>query len=208
MNDPLPAKKPKSGALNFALDFGPLLLFFVASKLGSSPNDPKQGAIVGTAVFMAAIIVAAVVSRLKLGHISPMLKLTAALGIFFGALTLWFHDERFIQIKPTIIYAFFAVLLIGGWLRGKALLRYVLEAAYDGLSDTGWLKLSLNWGLFFTALALANEAMRAMLDFDLWLTLKVWGVTIITFVFAMANVPMLLRHGLKLGEEPPVPPQG
>lgn len=208
MNDPLPAKKPKSGALNFALDFGPLLLFFVASKLGSSPTDPKQGAIVGTAVFMAAIIVAAVVSRLKLGHISPMLKLTAALGIFFGALTLWFHDERFIQIKPTIIYAFFAVLLIGGWLRGKALLRYVLEAAYDGLSDTGWLKLSLNWGLFFTALALANEAMRAMLDFDLWLTLKVWGVTIITFVFAMANVPMLLRHGLKLGEEPPVPPQG
>lgn len=208
MNDPLPAKKPKSGALNFALDFGPLLLFFVASKLGSSPTDPKQGAIVGTAVFMAAIIVAAVVSRLKLGHISPMLKLTAALGIFFGALTLWFHDERFIQIKPTIIYAFFAVLLIGGWLRGKALLRYVLEAAYDGLSDTGWLKLSLNWGLFFTALALANEAMRAMLDFDLWLTLKVWGVTIITFIFAMANVPMLLRHGLKLGEEPPVPPQG
>lgn len=208
MNDPLPAKKPKSGALNFALDFGPLLLFFVASKLGSSPTDPKQGAIVGTAVFMAAIIVAAVVSRLKLGHISPMLKLTAALGIFFGALTLWFHDERFIQIKPTIIYAFFAVILIGGWLRGKALLRYVLEAAYDGLSDTGWLKLSLNWGLFFTALALANEAMRAMLDFDLWLTLKVWGVTIITFIFAMANVPMLLRHGLKLGEEPPVPPQG
>lgn len=208
MNDPLPAKKPKSGALNFALDFGPLLLFFVASKLGSSPTDPKQGAIVGTAVFMAAIILAAVVSRLKLGHISPMLKLTAAMGIFFGALTLWFHDERFIQIKPTIIYAFFAVLLIGGWLRGKALLRYVLEAAYDGLSDTGWLKLSLNWGLFFTALALANEAMRAMLDFDLWLTLKVWGVTIITFIFAMANVPMLLRHGLKLGEEPPVPPQG
>lgn len=208
MNDPLPAKKPKSGALNFALDFGPLLLFFVASKLGSSPADPKQGAIVGTAVFMAAIILAAVVSRLKLGHISPMLKLTAAMGIFFGALTLWFHDERFIQIKPTIIYAFFAVLLIGGWLRGKALLRYVLEAAYDGLSDTGWLKLSLNWGLFFTALALANEAMRAMLDFDLWLTLKVWGVTIITFIFAMANVPMLLRHGLKLGEEPPVPPQG
>jgi intracellular septation protein len=200
--------KPKQGWLSFALDFGPLLLFFIASKVGASEADPKQGAIVGTATFMAAILVATIVSRWKLGKISPMLKLTAALGIFFGALTIWFHDERFIQIKPTIIYAFFAALLIGGWLRGKALLRYVLEAAYDGLSDIGWLKLSLSWGLFFAALAVANEAMRATLDFDLWLTLKVWGVTIITFLFAMANVPMLLKHGLRLGDEPPVPPQG
>jgi intracellular septation protein len=192
-------KKP-SGALNFALDFGPLLLFFVASKLGSSDADPKQGAIVGTATFMAAIIIAAIVSKVKLGKISPMLKLTAALGVFFGALTLWFHDERFIQIKPTIIYAFFAALLIGGWLRGKALLKYVLEAAFEGLNETGWLKLSLSWGLFFVFLAGANEAMRATLDFDLWLTLKVWGVTALTFLFSMANVPMLLRHGLNLGE--------
>ena len=60
----------------------------------------------------------------------------------------------------------------------------------------------------FAALALANEAMRATLSFDLWLTLKVWGVTIITFLFAMANIPMLLKHGLKLGDEPQVPPQG
>ena len=50
--------------------------------------------------------------------------------------------------------------------------------------------------------------MRATLSFDLWLTLKVWGVTIITFLFAMVNIPMLLKHGLKLGDEPKVPPQG
>jgi intracellular septation protein len=198
-------KKP-NGALNFALDFGPLLLFFVASKLGSSEADPKQGAIVGTATFMIAIIVATVVSKVKLGRISPMLKLTAALGVFFGALTIWFNDERFIQIKPTIIYAFFAALLIGGWMRGKALLKYVLEAAFEGLNETGWLKLSLSWGLFFVFLALANEAMRATLNFDLWLTLKVWGVTALTFLFSMANIPMLLKHGLSLGEEPKAPP--
>ena len=57
-------------------------------------------------------------------------------------------------------------------------------------------------------MAVANEAMRATLSFDLWLTLKVWGVTIITFLFAMVNIPMLLKHGLKLGDEPKVPPQG
>lgn len=207
MSDVANTKKP-SGTLSFILDFGPLLLFFLASKLGSSDADPKQGAIVGTATFMIAIIVAVIVSKVKLGKISPMLKLTAALGVFFGALTVWFHDERFIQIKPTIIYAFFAVLLLGGWMRGKAMLKYVLEHAYDGLSDTGWLKLSLSWGLFFMALAVANEAMRAFVSFDTWLSLKVWGVTALTFLFAMANIPMLMRHGLKLGDDTEVPPQG
>jgi intracellular septation protein len=207
MNETAPAKKP-SGTLSFALDFGPLLLFFVASKLGSSKDDPTQGAIVGTATFMIAIIVAVIISKVKIGKISPMLKLTAALGVFFGALTIWFHDERFIQIKPTIIYAFFALLLLAGWARGKAMLKYVLEHAYDGLNDTGWLKLSLSWGLFFTALAVANEAMRAFVSFDTWLSLKVWGVTALTFLFAMANIPMLMRHGLKLGDDTEVPPQG
>lgn len=200
-------KKP-SGLLSFMLDFGPLLLFFLASKFGGSETDPKQGAIVGTATFMGAIVVAVIVSKLKFGKISPMLKLTAALGVFFGALTIWFHDERFIQIKPTIIYAFFAALLLGGWARGKAMLKYVLEQAYDGLSEAGWLKLSLSWGLFFAALAGANEAIRALVSFDTWLSLKVWGVTALTFLFAMANIPMLMRHGLKLGDEPLVPPQG
>jgi intracellular septation protein len=203
-----PSIKKPSGSLSFILDFGPLLLFFLASKFGSSETDPSQGAIVGTATFMVAIIVAVIVSKVKLGKISPMLKLTAALGVFFGALTIWFHDERFIQIKPTIIYAFFAVLLLGGWLRGKAMLKYVLEHAYDGLSEIGWLKLSLSWGLFFTALAIANEAARAMLTFDTWLSLKVWGVTALTFAFALANIPMLMRHGLKLGDDTEVPPQG
>jgi intracellular septation protein len=207
MNETAPAKKP-SGTLSFALDFGPLLLFFVASKLGSSKDDPTQGAIVGTATFMIAIIVAVIISKVKIGKISPMLKLTAALGVFFGALTIWFHDERFIQIKPTIIYAFFALLLLAGWARGKAMLKYVLEHAYDGLNETGWLKLSLSWGLFFTALAVANEAMRAFVSFDTWLSLKVWGVTALTFLFAMANIPMLMRHGLKLGDDTEVPPQG
>jgi intracellular septation protein len=204
------ATQKPSGKLNFVLDFGPLFLFFIASKLGSSNTDPKQGAIIGTGAFMGAIIVAVMVSKFKLGKISPMLKLTAALGVFFGALTIWFHDERFIQIKPTIIYAFFAVLLLGGWLRGKAMLKYVLEAAYQGLSEAGWLKLSLSWGLFFLVLAGLNEVFRRpeWFSFDTWLSIKVWGVTALTFLFALANIPMLMRHGLTLDDDAELPPQG
>ncbi len=196
-----PAKK--NTRLNYALDYGPLLIFFLAYKFGGSESDPTQGPLVGTGVFMVAIAIAVAVSKWKLGRVSPMLWLSAVLVVGFGALTLWFRDPKFIQIKPTIVYLFFAALLIGGVLRGKAMLKYVLEAAYEGLTDEGWRKLSLSWGLFFLALAGANEIMRAALSFDIWLTVKVWGVTAATFLFAMANIPMLMRHGLSLGDEVP-----
>lgn len=179
--------------LPIALDFGPLLVFFLATKF--------VGMFAGTAAFMAAIAIAVLVSRLKLGRVSPMLWLSAVLVLFFGTLTLYFHDPKFIQAKPTVIYAFFALMLLGGWLRGKPLLRYLLQSAYNGLSEEGWLKLSRNWGLFFAGLAIANEVMRAALSFDNWLTVKVWGVTIASMLFAMANLPMLMKHGLNLGEK-------
>lgn len=185
--------KKENKGLGFALDFGPLLIFFLAYKF--------VGIIAGTAAFMAAIVVAVIISKWKMGKISPMLWLSAVLVIGFGALTIYFNDPRFIQIKPTIIYLGFAIILGVGLLRGKAMLKYLLQAAYEGLSDEGWLKLSRNWAIFFVAMAMLNEAMRLTLTFDLWLTLKVWGITILSFIFAIANVPMLMRHGLDLGQD-------
>jgi intracellular septation protein len=190
--------------LPMALDFGPLLVFFVGYRLARwhfGEANPITATLVSTAAFMLAIAIAVLISKVKLGRVSPMLWLSAILVIFFGALTLYFRNPSFIQIKPTIIYAFFAAMLLGGWVRGKPLLRYLLQSAYDGLSETGWLKLSRNWGLFFAGLAFANEAMRAMLSFDTWLTVKVWGVTIVSMVFAMANLPMLMKHGLNLDKK-------
>jgi intracellular septation protein len=194
--DGAPIAPPAGGAgkgegwFPLALDFGPLLVFFLATKF--------VGMFAGTAAFMVAIAVAVLVSKLKLGKVSPMLWLSAILVLFFGSLTLYFHDQRFIQIKPTIIYTFFALMLLVGWARGRPLLKYLLQAAYQGLSEPGWLKLSRNWGLYFAALAVVNEVTRAWLSYDAWLSFKVWGVTIASLLFAFANVPMLMRHGLAL----------
>lgn len=208
MTEPTTKAPPAhGGTLSLALDFGPLLAFFLAYKFA--------GVIMGTAIFMAAIVIAVILSKVKLGKVSPMLWLSALLVLFFGSLTIYFHDQKFIQIKPTIIYAFFALMLFGGLLRGKPLLKYLLQAAYDGLSEEGWRKLSRNWAFFFIFMAVANETMRASLTFDTWLAVKVWGVTIISVVFAAANIPMLMRHGLTLGDKlesdeigETTPPQG
>ena len=191
-------KKAHGGLLPFLIDFGPLLVFFLVFKFSDSDTafGPTAAAIKGTVAFMVAIIIAVAVSKWKLNRVSPMLWLSAILVLFFGGLTVYFHSEKFIQIKPTIIYVFFAAILGIGWLRGKPLLKYLLQAAYDGLDESGWMLLSRNWALFFAAMAGTNEVLRQAFDFDTWRTIKVWGITAASMVFAIANVPMLMRHGL------------
>jgi intracellular septation protein len=139
-----------------------------------------------------------------------MLWITAALVLPFGALTIYFHDQSFIQMKPTIVYTMFAVILGYGLIAKKPLLQLLLETAYPGLSAKGWRLLTINWTGFFVAMAVLNEAMRHALNWDQWVTFKTWAVIPMTLVFAMLNIPMLLKHGLQLDkpEDTPLPPEG
>lgn len=175
------------------LDYGPLLVFFITYKLAGSG---LQGSLVATFAFMVAVIISIAIGLAVVKRVSPMVWISTILILGFGAITLYLRDPKFIQMKPTVIYIGFAVLLGGGLLRGKPLLKWLFGPVFPGLTQEGWMKLSRNWALFFVALAIANEIMRATLDFDTWLTVKVWGVTIVSLVFAIANMPMLLRHGL------------
>jgi intracellular septation protein len=109
-------------------------------------------------------------------------------------------------MKPTIIYAAFAALLLGGWMLGKPMLKYLLQSALEGVTERGWLLLSRNWGLFFAALGIANHVMYELIQaqrmsFDTWLTIKVWGVTALSFLFTLTQVPVMLKNGLAVPEE-------
>ena len=197
---PQPAK-PRSGWLNIAVDYGPILVFFLLYR-HYSPADKHDtigevmAVVRSTGGFMVAALIALAVSRFKLGHVSPMLMLSTALIVVFGALTVLLNDPFYIQIKPTAIYLLFGVALLGGWLRGKALLKTLLETAFEGLSDRGWMILSRNWGLFFLVMAATNEALRHFLSFGDWIQAKLWVFLPASFIFTFAHMPMLMRHGL------------
>lgn len=197
--------KPKSGWLNILVDYGPLLVFFLSYRYFSPEGDDMAGEILavirGTGAFIVAALAALAFSKWYLGKVSPMLWLSTVLIVGFGALTIYFQDERFIQWKPTIIYAGFGVLLIGGWFKGRALLKILLEAAFDGLSDEGWLKLSLNWGLFFLVLAALNTTLMFTISFESWLAAKLWLFLPLSFLFTFTQLPMLLRHGLSVDDK-------
>lgn len=197
--------QPKSSWVNLLVDYGPLLVFFLAYRYFSPKDAGSQslGAVVAvtksTMVFMVATVLALVISKWRLGKISPMLWLSTILIVGFGSLTVFLGDPVWIQIKPTAIYLLFAAVLFGGLFRGKPMLRTLLQSAFDGLSEEGWLKLSRNWAWFFLFLAGLNEVLRHAVSFDTWLLVKLWGVSALSFLFTFAQIPMLLRHGL--GEE-------
>lgn len=185
--------KEPQGFMRLVVDFGPLVVFFATYKL---TGGGLHGTLVATGAFMVAVLIAISASLAVFRKVTPMLLLSTALILTFGTITLYLRDPRFIQMKPTLYYAVLATLLFGGLLRGKPLLRWLFGPIFPGLDEAGWLKLSRNWALFFVALGAANEVMRATLSFDTWLTTKVWGVPIVSLLFAAANIPMLLRHGL------------
>ena len=198
-------KKSSSGWLNVAVDYGPLVVFLGAYKWFSPEESDAiaevAAVIKGTLAFMVAAVIALAVSKWRLGKVSPMLWFSTALIVGFGALTIFFGDPVFVQLKPTIIYSFFGVALLAGFWRGKALLKILLEAAFEGLSDEGWLKLSRNWGVFFLVLAALNEGLRAYLDFEGWLWAKFWVFMPLSFLFTFTQIPMLMKHGLDVGQD-------
>ncbi|MFM7377455.1 MAG: inner membrane-spanning protein YciB [Erythrobacter sp.] len=208
-------RKAASSWLNVAVDYGPLLVFLGVYRWMSPKETSAAGEIIaiiyGTGAFMAASVAALAISKWRLGKVSPMLWFSTALIMGFGSLTIFFGDPTFVQLKPTIIYASFGVILLGGFVTGRALLKILLEAAFEGLSDEGWLKLSRNWGLFFLCLAVLNEVLRAQMDFEGWLWAKIWVFLPLTFLFTFSQIPLLMKHGLSfedaqedaVGDEPP-----
>ena len=201
-----PKHPPINPGLRLAIDIAPLAVFFIVNFMSSGPQIARL--LAATIAFMIASVIAMIVSRWKTGRISPMLWMTGTLVLVFGGLTLYFHDETFIKIKPTFVYSSFAAILGFGLATGRPLLQSLLEAAYPGLTETGWRKLTINWAIFFIFMAVLNEAVWRNTTTDTWVAFKLWGAIPLTMIFAIANVPMLMKHGLNTGQETPIPPEG
>ena len=195
--------EPQGGA-KLLIDVGPLLVFFAVNFFASVP--PALKIFVATGAFMAAMVAAMLYSALKFRHISPMLWFSGVLVVVMGGVTLWLHDETFIKMKPTIYYVFVSALLGFGLIADKPLLKRVLGTAYPGLDEEGWRKLTRNWAIFFLFLAALNEAVWRNSSTDFWVGFKLWGAIPLTFLFAAANSPRLLKHGLNSEQAAPKEP--
>ena len=181
-------KKQLNPGLKLALDIGPLVLFFAA--------NAKFGIYVATGAFMGAILVALAVSYAMTRHLAVMPLVTAVIVLIFGGLTLVLHDDLFIKLKPTIIYALFGATLVGGLAFGKPLLGMVFDSVFH-LREEGWRKLTWRWAIFFFVLALINEIVWRTQTTDFWVSFKLFGVVPLTFLFAALQVPLLNKYSIE-----------
>ena len=168
-----------------ALDLGPLLIFFAGFKY--------LGIFGATAVFIAAVLLALLLSYLMEKRLSPMPIFTAVLVVIFGGLTLYLRNDVFIKMKPTVLYGFFGLVLLVGLLFNRLFIKYVFAQAFD-LDERGWKKLTVRWGLFFLTLAVINEAVWRSTSTATWVTFKVWVIIPLIFLFALAQTPLVIKH--------------
>ena len=178
--------------LKLAIELGPLLVFF----------GTNAAAVIyaGTAAFMAATIVSLVVAWFAYHKVPIMPLVSGVIVLVFGGLTLYLRDETFIKLKPTIVYTLFAVLLGAGLVWKKPVLELLFGAAFT-LTEEGWRKLTLRWGLFFAVMAVVNELVWRNVSTNTWVSFKAFGFLPLTFLFAVLQVPLMQRHGIEPADE-------
>jgi len=197
------AQQPQ-GASKLLIDLGPLLVFFLVNFLAPVPSILKI--FVATGAFLVAMVAAMLFSAIRYHRISPLLWFSGVMVVVLGGLTIWLHNESFIKMKPTLYYVLVSGLLWFGLITDRPLLQRALGSTYPGLDEDGWKKLTRNWALFFASMAILNEAVWRNSSTQFWVGFKLWGALPLTFMFAAANIPMLLRHGLMKDDAVPAEP--
>jgi len=177
----------QSVAAKLLIELGPLLVFFGV--------NAAYGIFAGTGAFMAATVLSLSLAWWLYHKVPVMPLVSAVIVLAFGGLTLYLQDDTFIKLKPTIVYTMFAILLIAGLFARKPVLALLFGPVFN-LTDEGWRKLTLRWAVFFIAMAVLNEYVWRNYSTDTWVSFKAFGFLPITFLFAMAQVPLMQRHGV------------
>lgn len=198
--------------LKFALEIGPLAVFFLCFNRGESllenpgifsamaqltGEEALRSAsgpiLLATACFMVAIAISLSVSWVVTRTLPKMAVVTAVVVAVFGGLTLWLQDDTFIKMKPTIVNGIFALILGFGLLQGRSYLKYLLGDTMP-LTDEGWMVFTKRWALFFLFLGLLNEAVWRTQTTEFWVAFKTFGNLPLTFLFIVLQYPLLKRH--------------
>ena len=183
-----------------ALEYGPLILFFVVfmvmrKRPVTLGGTEYGGFIVATMIFVPVLALTTFALWRLTGKLSVMQLLTLVLVVVFGGLTIWLNDERFLKMKVTIIYAIFAAILGLGLILRKNWLELVMGEALP-MQHEGWMKLTFRMVLLFIGLAVANELVWRNLSDTAWVNFKTFGLPVVMFAFFMANARLFSTYAL------------
>ncbi len=190
--------------VKLALELGPIVVFFIAygrmkDQTFAYNGTDYNGFIVVTALFVPLLALTTFILYRLTGKLSAMQIMTLLIVVVFGGLSVWFNDERFFKMKPTMIYLLFAGMLGFGLMRGQSYLQLVMDEAMP-LKHEGWMILTKRITLFFLALAVANEVVWRTMSTDAWVNFKVFGLTAAVFVFFMTQGKLMQKYAIEEDE--------
>lgn len=171
--------------LKLLLEFTPLGIFFIVST--------SYDIYVGSAVLVIATAAAMAIMWYKYRRIAMMALITAITGIVAGAMTAYLHDPVWVKLKPTIVSLMFAFILGGGLAMGRPLLKYLLDEDLH-ITERGWRLITWRWFWYFIGIAVLNEILWRSWTTEAWLTFKVFGLMPMTILYAILQIPLLMRH--------------
>ena len=186
--------------LKMVLELGPIIIFFIGygkikDQVFVISGREYEGFIVATALFIPLILTTTAILWALTGKLSKMQLMTALLVVIFGGLGIWFNDERFFKMKPTILYLAFSIILFVGLLRGKSFLA-VIMAEVMPLKQEGWMILTRRLALFFFILAVSNELVWRLMSTDSWVSFKTFVLPLVLFAFFISQSSMLSRYSV------------
>lgn len=195
------AERKLNGGLKAALEYGPILAFFIGylqlkDQVISIAGADYSGFLVVTALFIPLMVLTTGLLWALTGSLSRMQLATVVLVVVFGGLSVWLQDERFFKMKPTMIYLLFAGVLGFGLMRGQSYLRSVMGETLP-MRDEGWMILTKRIALFFLALAITNEVIWRSLSTDAWVNFKTFGLTAAMFAFFLSQSRLLQTYGIE-----------
>ncbi|MBL8559333.1 MAG: septation protein A [Hyphomonadaceae bacterium] len=202
-SDPAKPATAKRGGGQIFVDLGPVIIFMLTYNLSRGRVPEGEEIYLATTVFLIATAAALAYAWFKQKRLPPMLIVTAVVVGVFGGLTLALHDPVFIKMKPTIVNLLYASVILGGLAVKQNVWKMLFQSAFPALPDKVWTTFALRWGLFFIFLAGLNEFIWRSFSEVFWANFKVFGVMPLTFVFMLANMPLLMKHMPKDEEAKP-----
>lgn len=197
------AEKQINPWLKNGLELGPpIAFFFVYLRLQDTTvnvgGTDYDGFILATALFVPILLASTAILWKLTGVISRIQVFTAILVVFFGALTVWFNDDRFFKMKTTIVYAFFAGALGIGLLRGQSYLKFLMGDRLP-MADEGWMIMTKRLTLAFVAMGVANEIVWRTQSDQFWVTFETFALPAFLFVVFMSQARVIERFSLDEG---------
>lgn len=176
--------------MKFLFDLFPIILFFVAFKLGD----------IYTATIVAMVATIGQILWVYYRHrkIDAMQWISLVMIVVFGSLTIFLHDKTFIQLKPTALYWLFSgALFISAQFFQKNWIQVLMGKQVtlkEKSAHSVWHKLNMAWALFFFVMGALNLYIAFEFSEETWVNFKLFGSTGLLLLFIIIQGVWLSKH--------------